>query len=384
LGFRNLKIFKFALILNFENLQRIVVSVSNDLVSDQRVARTCHTLAASGYELMLIGRCNPDSIALERSYKIARLKVPFSKGFFFYAFFNLQLFFKLLFHKKDILVANDLDTLLPNFLVSKLQGKPLVFDSHELFSEVPELTDRPLVKSFWRFLEGSMLPKISHGITVSASIANYYTEKYQTHFTVIRNLPKTESKAATTIAPNLPADNTLLIYQGAVNVGRGLELLMDTLPLVEQTTLIIAGDGDILQDLKNKVKQIGIADRVLFLGKLTPEQLRALTPKAALGFSLEEDLGLNYRFALPNKLFDYIHAGVPVVVSNLPEMKGLVEAYQVGKVLMERTPEGLAALIKEMLNQGKQPYHSSLELAKQELNWKKEQHKLLDLIQGLS
>ena len=364
-------------------MQRIVVSVSNDLVSDQRVARTCHTLAASGYNVMLIGRFRPDSTALERSYKFARLKVPFSKGFLFYAFFNLQLFFKLLFVRKDLLLANDLDTLLANFAVSKLQRIPLIFDSHELFSEVPELTDRPFVKSFWRFLERSMIPKISHGITVSASIANYYAEKYQTHFSVIRNVPMMESKVAITVTPDLPANNKLLFYQGAVNVGRGLELLIDTLPLVDLTTLIIAGDGDILQDLKNKVKQIGIADRVLFLGNVSPEQLRALTPTAALGFSLEEDLGLNYRYALPNKLFDYIHAGVPVVVSNLPEMKGLVEAYQVGTVLKERTPEALASLIKEMLNQGKQPYHSSLELAKQALNWRKERHKLLDLIEGL-
>ena len=163
-------------------MQRIVVSVSNDLVTDQRIARVCHTLVDAGYELHLIGRQSTENLERKTPYQRTRLKVPFPSGFFMYAYFNIRLFFRLLFQKKDILVANDLDTLLPNFLVSKLQGKPLVFDSHELFSEIPELIDRPLTKSVWRFLEKTIIPRIRYGYTVSDSIANYYLEKYHVSF----------------------------------------------------------------------------------------------------------------------------------------------------------------------------------------------------------
>ncbi|NNC70334.1 MAG: glycosyltransferase, partial [Flavobacteriaceae bacterium] len=170
-------------------MQRVLVSVTNDLTYDQRVHRVCTTLVKMGYEILLIGRRLPNSKPLERAYSFKRFKLFFNKGFLFYAEYNLRLFFKLLFTKKDILLANDIDTLLPNFFVCKLLNKKLVFDSHELFSEVPELTNRPVVKWFWKKLEESIIPNLKNCYTVSQSIADHYKNLYTTNFKIIRNYP---------------------------------------------------------------------------------------------------------------------------------------------------------------------------------------------------
>ena len=115
-------------------MKRILISVTNDLATDQRVHKVCETLQEFGFEILLIGRKLPNSLPVNRNYKTTRMNLIFNKGFLFYTEYNLRLFLKLLFTKKDILLANDLDTLLPNFLISRIQNTKLVYDSHELFT----------------------------------------------------------------------------------------------------------------------------------------------------------------------------------------------------------------------------------------------------------
>src|SRR5690349_8034714 len=120
--------------------RRVVVSVINDLVTDQRVNRTCRELHEMGYEVLLVGRKLPGSMPMpSTAYSSRRMRLIFTTGALFYAAFNTRLFFKLLFTKAHILWSNDLDTLLANRWAAKLKGKPIVFDSHEFFTEVPEL-----------------------------------------------------------------------------------------------------------------------------------------------------------------------------------------------------------------------------------------------------
>lgn len=364
-------------------MQRIIVSVTNDLVTDQRVHRVCTTLVEMGYDILLIGRKLPGSIPLERNYSIKRIHLFFNKGFLFYAEYNIRLFFKLLFSKKDILLSNDLDTLLPNFLVSKLLNKKLVFDSHELFSEIPELVDRPRVKWFWKRLEKWMIPKLRNCYTVSESITNYYKCKYGTNFKLIRNFPIKEVPMPAKTSLQGIEEKKVILYQGAVNIGRGLELMIETMPFIKNAIFVIAGDGDILEELRSKVMKDNIEDKVWFLGRLSPEELKEITRIATIGISLEEDMGLNYRYALSNKLFDYIQARVPVLVSDLPEMKKLVEEFDVGIVLKERAPETLANMINVIIEKDKDKWQNQLKKAANELIWQKESVKLKALFQSL-
>lgn len=364
-------------------MKRIIVSVTNDLTTDQRVHKICTTLLENDFEVYLIGRKLNNSISLTRNYQTFLFKLIFNKGFLFYAEYNIRLFFKLLFLKKDILWANDLDTLLPNYLISVLSRKKLIYDSHELFTEVPELIDRPFQRNFWRTLEKISVPKLKNCITVSESIAQYYFKKHQLKFNIIRNFPTHRINQNIAAFPFEIGNNKIILYQGTLNKGRGLELMIDTMPHLSNVVLVIIGNGDIEADLYEKVKELKLTDKVYFLNKIKPEELVNLTPNADLGLSIEEDLGLNYRYALPNKLFDYIQANVPVLVSNLPEMRKIVEQYEVGEFIKNREPIQLAQQIERMLSKGKEFYKFNLEAASNELNWENESKKLIEILNNL-
>ncbi|NCB08129.1 MAG: glycosyltransferase, partial [Bacteroidia bacterium] len=201
--------------------KRIIVSVTSDLVSDNRVHKVCTTLNGMNFHVLLTGRRLPQSLPLlPRSYPTKRFRLLFHRGPLFYAEYNLRLFVFLLFSKTNVLLANDLDTLPANFLASKLRRKPLVYDSHEFFTEVPELIGRPQVKKAWEWLEQMMVPKLKFAYTVCESIAKIYTEKYGVPFRVVRNVPlagvvhgKKENRET----------RKMILYQGAVNTGRALE-----------------------------------------------------------------------------------------------------------------------------------------------------------------
>lgn len=355
-------------------MKRIVVSVTNDLATDQRVEKVCNTLFENGFDILLIGRKLKNSKPIKRKYKTKRLSLIFNSGFLFYAEYNLRLFFYLFFTKKDILLANDLDTLLANYLVNKLQGKNIVLDCHELFPEIPELVNRQKVKNVWLFLEKILLPKIEYKFTVCDSIANYYQEKYQTHFEVFRNLPKRKKLEIGQF--NFDTKNKkIILYQGAINIGRGLELLIETMKHLDNQLFIIIGHGDIFQQLQEKVYLEKLEQKVFFLGKMTPESLYKITPLAHLGISIEEDLGLNYRFALPNKIFDYIQAEVPILISDLPEMKQVVLEYKVGEIVTNRNPKELAIQIEMLLEKD---FFAELKKAKNELIWENQEERIVN------
>ncbi|MCK5907542.1 MAG: glycosyltransferase, partial [Flavobacteriales bacterium] len=290
--------------------KKVILSVTNDLVSDQRVHKMATSLTKFGYEVTLIGRKFKDSPYLVREYKTKRISLFFNTKIWFYAEYNIRLFFYLLFHNFDIYVANDLDTILPNFIVSRIKRKKFVYDSHELFTEVVELNTRPLQKKIWLFIEKIILPKSKNNITVCKSIADYYKKKYGNKFSVIRNIPIFKNKTDTLVNNN--NEDKVVIYQGALNKDRGLELMIEAFAFIENAKFWIVGSGDVEQELKLLVDVLNLSDKVVFKGRMPLEDMPKITNKASLGLSLEEDTSLSYHYALPNKMFDYIQAGVPV------------------------------------------------------------------------
>jgi glycosyltransferase involved in cell wall biosynthesis len=358
-------------------VKHITVLVSNDLQHDQRVAKVCNTLLEMGFRITLVGRLLPDSSSFERPYELRRFRLPFRTGALFYVALNVRLFFYLLFKRTDIIVANDLDTLLPAFLISRMKGKELVYDSHEYFTEAEGLTNRPFPKKVWLTVEGFIFPKLKHVITVNETIAGIYRALYHVPVHVLRNVPplREEVVHASRESLGLPTDKRIILLQGAyIDPDRGgmeIALSMEFLP---SALLLIIGSGRDLHNIKRIVDEKNLHDRVRFIAKLPFQELQQYTSIADVGVSLDKPLHLNYAYSLPNKLFDYIHAGLPVLVSDLPELRRVVETYNIGAVVSEVEPREIAASLQQMFDGGELGEWSKNAIqASKELNWQREQ-----------
>ena len=344
-------------------------------MTDNRVHKVAGSLQKMGFEPVLIGRLLPESHTVDRDYQTHRMKLLFRKGAMFYLEYNIRLFFHLLKSNVDIFVSNDLDTLPANYLASRIKRKPLVYDSHEYFTEVPELIGRPVVKAIWTWLEKLLVPRVDAAYTVCDSIAEVYRDLYKVDFKVVRNLPVCSKVERPEHQEKLGDQPKIILYQGALNLGRGVGPTIRAMQYLEGAELWLAGDGDLTSDLKELVVEMKLESKVKFLGRLPLHQLYEITCQADLGISLEEDLGLNYRFALPNKLFDYIQAGVPVLVSNLPEMMHIVEFYQIGAIAETHERMELAELLRNALFnlEKRQIWNQNLLKASKELCWENEE-----------
>lgn len=358
--------------------RRIIFTVINDLTTDQRMHRICHTLQSNGFEVTLTGRKLKYSRKLSHfPFNTHRIRCWFSKGKLFYLEYHLRLLLYLLFHKADIYGAVDADTLLPALLASKFHGSKFTYDAHEFFTEVPEVHQRKLTQKIWRWIEDLAVPKADCCYTVSNGLAQRYSQRYQKSFTVIRNV----ALKSIIREPKFPGNT--IIYQGAVNRGRGLEELIEAMPAIS-AKLLIAGVGDEFEKLQELVKQMGLEDKVRFTGQLTPEELRKLTSKAHLGYNVLKNDGWSYYHSLANKCFDYLQAGIPVLTSPFPEYAALAAEYSFF-IFSTAHADALASSVNTFFAEAKlrQALEAECEKAAAELNWENEQLKLLRLYRML-
>lgn len=358
--------------------KKIVCTVTNDLSLDQRMHRICSSLASNGHEVVLVGRRLPDSISLvNRNYEQIRLHPFFTKGKLFYIEYNIRLFWFLLVNRWDAVCGVDLDTILPCFVVARLKGKPCVYDAHEYFSEVPELQGRPFVKFFWELLASIVIPRLKYAYTVGPILANVLSQRYRIAFHVVRNVP-VRSAFLSRKKPD-EDDCFRLIYQGALNEGRGLETAIKAVARMHGVQLHLFGEGDLSMELRALAKQLGAADKVIFHGKVLPDVLRKETPRAHAGLNLLERKGLNYFYSLANKAFDYVQAGLPAICMDFPEYRALNQQYGIFLLLENLTVENLVKAIDDLRNH--RNYYDTLRQnclkAAEELNWEKEEEKLL-------
>lgn len=330
----------------------MVIATTNDQWQDQRMQRWCRTLVECGWKVHWLGvdRGRPVPLANTDRVTYERLSIVPGSGPLFYAIFNYRLLIRALTLRPHALLSVDVDTLPAFRLASILLRKSLWFDAHEWFTEVPELLNRPFTRQAWRFMIHLFLRGKIQCFTVGSELAAILTKTWGKPFEVLRNMPHLQAQGSVkSNADPIASDKTLnsivpglegpyLLYQGALNMGRGLESLLEAAALGLPYPLVIAGSGDLDEPLQGWVKDRKLEMNVRFTGPLDPSKLLHLTKNAFLGFNLLETPSQSYYYSLANKFFDYVQAGLPQVCMDYPEYRNHMALHRVGWLIQNTEP----------------------------------------------
>jgi glycosyltransferase involved in cell wall biosynthesis len=366
--------------------KKIIFTVTNDLSYDQRMQRICSSLSNAGYEVELVGRklLHSKPLRTDFNFKQTRLTCKINKGKLFYMEFNLRLLWYLLRQKTNAICAIDLDTILACGITATLNNNTLVFDAHEHFTEVPEVTNRKITKTIWHLIGKIFVPKAKLCYTVGPQLAKLLGTIYKNKFKVIMNVPvlvdAVERVDKVDAVNEVDGENPgYILYQGALNKSRGLEQGILAMHQVENIKLLIAGEGDLSSELRELVVKEKLENKVQFLGFVQPADLKQLTVNAKVGLNLLVPNGLSYYYSLANKFFDYMQAGVPCICANFPEYKAIHEKYHCS-VLIDCEVNEIANSINELLSNQitYQILSKNCILASQNFNWAIEDAKLLN------
>jgi glycosyltransferase involved in cell wall biosynthesis len=360
--------------------RKILIAANTDYRFDQRLQRIYGSLSEAGYSVELLGRQFDNTPQIHAA--AIHLPLWFRKGKLSYLELNVRFLFYMLQRKTDAICSVDLDTLPACWLASKLNRSILIQDSHEYMAEVPEVAFRPLTKKIWNWVAWALLPGCRLRYTVSQSLVDEFAAVYGQHFELIRNMAvlRSEGQLEADI-PGLP-ENDYLVFLGAVNRGRGLEEILEVLAERDESLLII-GSGDLMEEIKNRVNQYKLGNRVFFTGKILPEQASFLLKKARCGVNLLRDEGLSYRYSLANKFFDYVHAGIPQICIDFSEYRKLMQEHEVG-LLSGIAKKDIHAALDQMKIPAVQARFSAATLQAREVwNWQEESRHLLALYKEL-
>ncbi|GIV24390.1 MAG: hypothetical protein KatS3mg026_0082 [Bacteroidia bacterium] len=353
-------------------MARVIHCILNNLVYEQRLHKVALTFSKE-HEVEVVGVVTPATkVPLsKRPYSTRRLFVPVKRGPLFFLMANVRFFFYLFFRSKwDAVVACDLDILPACWLASVLRRKKLLLDSRELYTQTSLVQRKPFSQKVWLLAERLLYPRVWYILTVSPPIASYFSTRYKKTVWLIYNLPLRRDKFA-----NPRLENRLLLYQGMLHPDRGLEELILALTYVAGWKLWIVGDGPLRPYLEKLASQQGLSQRVQFFGLVPFEVLSGYTEQATLGVSGEVPRSLNHRFALPNKAFDYLQQGIPLLVGEAPLLRALVRHYGCGYIVPSWQPREIAQALEE-LSRSYPSYAKWVEGARaaaRDLHWEKQE-----------
>lgn len=353
-------------------MPRIYFTVTNDLSYDQRMQRTCKALQLAGYDITLVGRRMPKSIDINNQpFRQKRLPCLFKKGKLFYLEFNIKLFIYLIFKKMDGICAIDLDTIIPCYFISIIKRIPRIYDAHELFCEMKEVISRPRIYRIWKWIENKTVPHFINGYTVNQLIAEEFKSMYGLNYEVIQNMPSP-------IQATDSVHEKFILYQGAVNEGRCFETLIPAMKNVN-AQLLICGDGNFMEQAQKLVSDHQVANKVSFKGMIAPDKLVHYTSRAYIGITLFEKEARSNFYSLANRFFDYIQSGVPQLCVSYPLYNQINDQYDIAVMIDEPNEVQIAQQLNFLLQDTArwQQLHTNCIKAAKELNWQKEEIKLL-------
>jgi glycosyltransferase involved in cell wall biosynthesis len=364
--------------------KKVLITFLGNINYDTRCKNLFDTLSANNFDVEFIGFDWLTKGFKESHGKISIYKLK--KGFLsipFYLKFIRHLKTKLITTKASVIFAGDIYTLPLVIIFGKLKRAKIYYDSRELFGYLAGLKNKKFRQLFWKWAEKFFIRKANYVIVTGPMDGEFLINQYRIrNIILLRNVPRYfKPSARFDIRSQIKIDGTIkiILYQGVLLKGRGIEKVFSVLKELPEHVFVIAGGGEYEDHYKKLAAGMNLADQVFFTGKLTQEELPKVTASADVGVSLIENLSTSYYYALPNKLFEYIMAEVPVITSNLPQMKEIVEKYDVGFAVDFESKEELISAIKK-LTEDESLFESKKQncrIASQELNWEKEVTPLL-------
>jgi len=364
---------------------KVIITFLGNLNYDTRCKNLFNTLKVNGYEIQFLGFdwLTKDFEPVGGDVTIHKLH----KGFLslsFYLKFTWHIKFFLMASKASIIFAEDIYTLPFAVLFGKLKRAQVFYDSRELYGHLAGLKGKKAKQGFWRIIEKFFIKKVDHIITTGKLDSDFLKEKYKVDNPILlRNLPKyykPEKVNNLSSILGIKENKKILLYQGVIHQGRGFRPIYEALKELQNYVLVIIGDGEFEDYYRNLANEMRINEQVVFAGKVSQDDILSYTKTADIGLSIIENMSLSYYYALPNKLFEYIMAEIPVVVSKLPQMEEVVEKYEVGKVVNLDNPNELVEAIKQLTKNEAlyKKYKKNCRIASQELNWENEVKNLLE------
>jgi glycosyltransferase involved in cell wall biosynthesis len=288
----------------------------------------------------------------------------------------------------DIYHSNDLNTLPQGYICSKfrLKSKKLIYDSHEVQTSRTGYSS-PLYGKMEKFL----ITKIDEMIVENHTRAKYNEDLYDLYPHVVHNYPFKQTSVSVEKVDlheilGIPKHEKILLYQGGIQTGRGLDKLIKAVPLFSEGILVLIGDGKIKNELQDMVKEMNLRKKVKFLSKVPLKELPKYTRNAHVGFQVLNNVCFNHYSASSNKLFEYMMAGVPVVACDFPEIKGVVVGDGTGVCVDSHDSASIAEGVNKLLSNPSM--HTEMQKnaieASKKYNWDNEKILFLDIYNNIT
>ncbi len=364
----------------------VLIVVSSDPRYDSRSRRYLSSLLDAGFKAKLVG-ISTDGKVNEADGIVCLPVMPGSGKKFFLRFYRKLIPFVREMNSR-IILAGDLFSL-PVAVINKrrfsTRERPtyLIYDSKELYQDLPSIRKKKTSSIFWGLVEKSAFRYVDRSMAVNQSIAAILGAKWHTKPTVVMNVPE-PGKAVKIVEKQF--NRIQLVYSGGLQPGRGLFNLIRLLSLLpEKYELKFLGEGQLRTDLEHLSSTLKVSERVHFVGQVETHRVIGELSNAHVGLCLIENAGLSYFHSLPNKLFQYVGAGLPVLASDFPDMGDIIRKFRIGQVVDPTDIEAAAARVIEMTSdKGNylQLTQNCIEAAKI-LNWEIEKEKFLTLVRSL-
>jgi glycosyltransferase involved in cell wall biosynthesis len=338
-------------------LPDIVFALTGDVRKNSRALKQLRALGALGCRIDVLSLGHPHTQRwAEPGTSLHVVPVGAGSGPRFFSRIHRAFYAAAVQRPVRIYHASDLFVLPAMAAAARKHGGLLAYDARELYTHVAATTGRPWVRWFWGSIERRYIYRAQVVFTVSDSIADHLASLYDIQRPIlVYNVPPRQAIApsrALRTRLNLPDAPVLLLHQGQMQRDRGCERLVAAMRAVERAVLIFLGGGPLKNTLQQQAAALHLHDRVRFLDPVPPDALLPVTASADLGVTLLEDTCLNHRYALPNKLFEYLTAGLPVLASDLPELHRVVAGYDVGCVVDPNDAQALASTLQRMVDDG--------------------------------